>query len=123
MSLTITIPGAKRSGDSMSGTVSHHPPPIPYPIAFNRAKEFIKVLLRNELDLLDHDGSEKPLLFSLVKKAGGSRSVVVDRCKHQLEAYARNQWPFNVGGISDEVDTLTWWEHLVHNDGSDVLAV
>jgi hypothetical protein len=124
MSLTsITIPGAKTPGNAMSSAISHSFSPIPYPLAFNRAKAFIKIILRNELELLDHDASEKPLFFSLVKKAGGSRSIVVDRCRHQLEAYAQNQWPFNIGGISDEVDTLTWWENLLHNNSSDVLAV
>jgi hypothetical protein len=123
MSYTITMPRQPQRSTSSAASNSTSQPPILYPAAFNRAKAFIKTILKNELELLNRDSSEVPLMFSLVQRAKGSKSAIVERCKRQLEAYARNQWPFNTGSIGDNVDTLTWWEQLVFNDSTDVLAV
>jgi len=87
-----------------------HPNPssVPYPVAFVRTKEFLKVLL-------------KPLCeaqHEFVMKIGVKKAM--QEMVRQLEMYARREGPFTSPPKSD---TLSWWRALSESCDANVLAV
>jgi len=81
---------------------------VPYPAAFARTKEFLKVLLKPLCE-----AQHKFIMNIGVKKA--MREMV-----RQLEMYARCEGPFTSPPGSD---TLSWWRALSESSDANVLAV
>jgi hypothetical protein len=113
MSVTLSI-WAKETKTS-NGQHDHD---VPYPRAYNQAKDFLKEMLCNELELAaraETTASKNPLMSGL------SPAEIIDGFRRQLLAFAQHEWPF-VGFISDN-NTLAWWESLEHHPQARVLAV
>ncbi|KAG0700235.1 ribonuclease H-like domain-containing protein, partial [Suillus ampliporus] len=111
---TIVIPALHhRTGPRPNGSST----PLPYPIAYGRVKIFLKDMLCKKLDRhqMHPEDSFEPLLKDL------SQAQVVDGLRHQLEAFWRNEWPFNEP-VKDG-NPLGWWEALRHHSQAQVLAV
>jgi hypothetical protein len=88
--------------------------PLPYPHAHGRVKNFLKDMLREKLRLFPK-GLIEPALKDL------SPVQIVDDLRHQLDAYWRNEWPFNQP-VKDN-DPLAWWKALEDHPYARVLAV
>jgi hypothetical protein len=71
-------------------------------------------MLREKLELLPKD-TIKPPFKDL------SCAQVVDDLRRQLEAYWRNEWPFNQQ-VTDN-DPLAWWKSIKLHPYVQVLAV
>lgn len=97
MGFTLTIPAS-----------SYGPNEVPYPAAFDRAKKFLKGLLRSLSDAKD----------KFVLEIGSL--VALSELVRQLKMYARREGPFNSAPNSD---TLLWWRALSESSDAHVLAV
>ena len=92
-----------------------------FPSAYARVKNFLKTLLRNEIEYREThpDHPWPPPLISL------QPADIVDELRIQLEAYWRGEWPFT--SIEDsntvEVHPLEWWQERSDWHGARVLAV
>jgi hypothetical protein len=84
------------------------PPQVPYPTAFTRTKEFLKVLLKPLCE------AQHEFIMSIGVKRAMKEMV------HQLEMYARHEGPFTSPLRSD---TLSWWRTLSESCDANVLAV
>jgi hypothetical protein len=113
MPLTITIPAL---GRHHAARVTDDSDDTPHPKAYKRAKEFLKTMLRKELDRLKDDPNKvDPLLQEIGAK------TAVEEFREQLKAYAYQQWPFNAR--VDDKTALLWWENLRTSPPARVLAV
>jgi hypothetical protein len=108
MSVTLRIPSTQPAG-LFDDTV-------PYPKAYNRAKEFLKEMLKNEIDLAAR--AENPTLKPL-RDLGTAE--IVSHFRKQFLAFARQEWPF--ADFVPDGNTLAWWESLAHHPQAHVLAV
>lgn len=108
MSATIVLPSAS----------ANKPQVVPYPKAYERAKNFLKVVLRDELALAAK--VKDNCLFSVLIETIGPKAIV-EEFQRQLLAYARSEYPFGDSLVSG--DTLSWWETLVEHPHARVLAV
>jgi len=97
MGFTFTVP-ASRNG----------PNEVPYPAAFERAKKFLKHLLRNLSEARD----------KFIHKIGALAALT--ELVRQLKMYARQEGPFSSPPSSD---TLSWWRALSASLDANVLAV
>ena len=97
MGLTLMVPAS-----------THGPNEVLHPGAFNRAKKFLKVLLRSLSDTKNEFVSEMGSLVAL-------KELV-----RQLKIYARREGPF---GSTPNSDTLSWWRALSESEDAHVLAV
>ena len=86
---------------------------MPYANAHKRVKEFLKVLLRPEVDR--HETHPIPALMQL------TTAQIVDGLRHQIDAYWRGEWPFDQKVENN--DPLAWWTSLCHHPHARVLAV
>lgn len=84
------------------------PNEVPYPSAFERAKQFLKGLLYK----LWKAGDE------FVRKIG-SRNALEELIR-QLKMYARQEAPFSSTPSSD---TISWWRALSESSDANVLSV
>ena len=87
---------------------SHGPNEVPHPGAFDRAKKFLKGLLRSLSDTKNE--------FVL----GMGAKVALIELIRQLKMYARREGPFSSAPNSD---TLSWWRALSESSDAHVLAV
>jgi len=102
-----SIPQIDRTDDS---------PHTPFPKAYRRVKEFLKKMLRAEVDLLQHDRNRA---HPLLQEIGAAKAV--EELRIQLMAFACQQWPFTAA-LNDQT-TLAWWELLEPSPHARVLAV
>lgn len=118
MSTTLVIPAKNPSSLEIPNQSSES---VPYPRAFERVKEFLKDILRNEVQLLQKSdpGTDSPLR-SFIRRTGISASV--DHFRKQLTAYARTEYPFT-DALPTNGDTRQWWENLAHHPHAHILAV
>lgn len=88
-----------------------------HPKALRRATDFLKILLRNEVDYFRKRESERE--FERESEASDKEDSLISQLgpkafitefQQQLGAYASKQWPFDVP-LKDG-DTLGWWESL-----------
>jgi hypothetical protein len=87
-----------------------------HPRALHRAKDFLKILLRNEIAYFcKSEAQANPLIARLGPVA------TVAEFRKQLDAYASKQWPFDVP--LEDGDTLGWWESLEKHPHARTLAV
>ena len=86
---------------------------LPYHNAHRRVKDFLKDLLRPEVER--HETHPIPALKQLTS------SQIVDGLRHQLDAYWHNEWPFDQQ--VDDNNPLNWWESLQYHRHASVLAV
>ncbi len=85
----------------------------PNPRAYRRVKEFLKTILRAEVDKGTH-----PLIQEL-----GAATIVTD-FRRQLMTYARGEWPFQDPlGVEGGRPVLDWWLNLEKHPHARVLAV
>ena len=113
--LTIIIPAAHQ-GSNGGPTASL--PQLPYNNAYNRVKDFLKDLLRNILERhVDNPDEVKGGIFEQTTQV----QTVTD-LHHQLEAYWRNEYPFNSVMVK-KGDPLTWWQSFCDHPNAQVLAV
>jgi hypothetical protein len=89
---------------------------VPIPRAYGRAKEFLKIMLRNEVELIQRSPGEQK--DSSIQTLGVH--TIIDEFRKQLIAYVQGNWPFDVphGG-----NTLEWWERVKKHPHARVLAV
>jgi len=121
MSATISLHARKNNNLQNPANTPDDSQSTPFPKAYNRAKEFLKVMLRNEIDLTARDPvvTKQANINPLIQDLGPPE--VVNQFRKQLLAYARNEWPFTnpiTGG-----NTLAWWESLERHPHAQVLAV
>ena len=84
------------------------PNEVPYPAAFERAKKFLKQLLRNLSEARD----------KFIHKIGALAALT--ELVRQLKMYARQEGPFSSPPSSD---TLSWWRALSASLDANILAV
>jgi hypothetical protein len=72
-SITITVPATSNAAPSPNSASLLAIPNLVVSIV---RRLFYQVILKNELDLLGHDSSESPLMFSPAEKARGSKSAL-----------------------------------------------
>jgi hypothetical protein len=118
---TITIPpkGSRTQTAHVSNELD--PASTPYPRAYHRAKEFLKKMLRRELEA--DERSEVPRnspISILIRKVGGAPQIV-NEFRQQILAYARHEYPFNEPLHDD--NPLGWWEGLENHRHARVVAV
>ena len=115
MSHTVTIPAkSNRTAvpDNMEST--------PYPRAYDRAKQFLKEMLRKEVETTERSTSQrKSPIACLIGEVGAPQ--VVNDFRKQLLAYARQEYPFN--DACHENGAAEWWEALEQHRHARVLAV
>jgi hypothetical protein len=87
--------------------------PLPYPSAHKRVKDFLKEMLRPEVER--HEIRPIPALQQLTP------AQIVDGLRRQLDAYWRNEWPFDQQ--VENHDPLAWWESLRYHSHARVLSV
>jgi hypothetical protein len=97
---------------------------MPHPRAYHRAKEFLKPMLRTMVEraqarLSTNQQQIEDPISQLLRDIGPTG--IVDEFKRQLEAYWRNEWPFNTP-LRDG-NTLAWWKVLLPHPHARVLAV
>ena len=86
---------------------------IPYYNAYKRVKEFLKDLLRPEVER--HETHPIPALKQLTP------AQIVEGLRHQFDGYWRGEWPFDQQ-VEDN-NPLAWWASLCHHPHTRVLAV
>ena len=107
------IPSATHTRNGQRATVTV---PLAYANSYSRVKNFLKDMLRETLKLLQKGSINlKPVFADL------SRAQIVDGLRTQLEAYWRDEWPFNQP-VKDN-DPLSWWKTLAEHPYAQVLAV
>ena len=92
---------------------------VPFKRAYDRAKEFLKLLLRNNIEWADRSPENRKFTHRLIQE--NQTADLITEFRQQLLAYARKEYPF-----ADQVtdgDTLHWWETLEHHPRACVLAV
>jgi len=87
--------------------------PISYPGAYKRVKDFLKDMLRPEVDR--HETKQIPTLKGLTS------AEIVDGLRRQLDTFWRAEWPFDQQ-VNDH-DPLAWWESLRYHTHARILAV
>ncbi|KAJ3792320.1 ribonuclease H-like domain-containing protein [Lentinula aff. detonsa] len=110
-SFTIRIPVS--SSPVMDDGVLH-------PKAFQRAKGFLKTVLRNEVAALS-EYDDKALLHDLLQTRYHRKDELVKAFSSQLLTFGRNQFPFK-SGCNKNANPLQWWKRLTHDENADVLA-
>ena len=111
MSATIRVPAQTRD---VADTES-----VPFKRAYDRAKEFLKRLLRNDTEWADRSPENRKTAHRLIQE---NQTVdLIKEFRQQLLAYARKDYPFADQLIDG--DTLHWWETLEYHPRARVLAV
>jgi hypothetical protein len=87
--------------------------PLPYPAAHKRVKDFLKAMLRPEVER-----HETCPILALKQLAAAE---IVDGLRVQLDAFWWNEWPFDQQVENN--DPLSWWESLRYHSHARVLAV
>ena len=111
MSATIRIPSQTEETDSADS--------VPFKRAYDHAKDFLKLLLRNDIEWADRSPDNLKSAHRLIQEY--QTADLIDEFRQQLLAYARKEYPF-----TDPVthgDVLHWWETLEHHPRARVLAV
>ena len=113
---TITIP-AQNQQNTQRPAVGNVSSTIPYPHAYNRVKDYLKNMLRAQLARCkSHPGDRIHPIFKEL-----SPSQIVEDLRHQLEAFWRGEWPFDMP-VKDG-NSLAWWESLAMHRHARILAV
>jgi hypothetical protein len=86
ISHTISVPDLKPKDNPGANT-------IPYPHAFKCCKEFLKNMLKVELEAINNNPNSTSPIASLVHQHGPS-VIVMEFCD-QIYAYAKHKYPFN----------------------------
>jgi len=93
-------------------------PPLPYPHAYERVKDFLKNMLKAMVEHIESN-PEDPIHL-ILQELGAAQTV--ETLRHRLEAFWRNEWPFNNQHVPNG-NPLTWWENLQYHNHARVLAV
>jgi hypothetical protein len=98
-------------------STSGNSPPIRFPRAYNRVKEFLKDMLKRILERYRTHPNEA--MHPVIKELGAVKTV--EGFRTQLQAFWRNEWPFNQPVVKG--DPLAWWKNLELHPHARVLAV
>ena len=93
---------------------------LPHPRAYTRVKESLKQMLRAMLDRYKANPHATDAFSQIVREHGVAGTV--DALRHQLDAYWRQEHPFNSHAVKDG-NTLAWWQVLASHPDAQVLAV
>jgi hypothetical protein len=94
-----------------------------YPRAFERVKEFLKRVLKRELEAIEDATTpwHSPIALLMHQSGNTPGQIVLEFCE-QLLAYARHEYPFDMYVVDGE-SPLQWWEALVSHRHARVLVV
>lgn len=112
MSKTIRVPANRTPSDASA--LPDDSDGVPFPSAYRRAKEFLKKLLKAEV--------EKPSDERHPHVASLGKQKIVEEFRRQLLSYARGEWPFNVPRAVSE-RPLDWWRAFEEDPRARTLAV